>query len=140
MFKVIFDSNILLSGLFFKGNERKLLEKALLKEIQLLIPEHVLIETRNIIERKSKDFGGKEQAMSVLQAIINSSKVIPIKEYRDLLPKAKLMIRDKKDSPILAAVLSTKHDFFISGDKDFRVLKLKTHISSRELLSRISKQ
>lgn len=139
MLKVIVDTNILLSGLFFKGNERKLIEKALLEEIQLIVPEHVLIETRNVVERKSRDFGNKPEAMAVLGAITNKAVIIPIKEYKSLLPKAKQMIRDKKDSPILAAVLSTKHDFFLSGDKDFRVLKLKTHISSKELLSRINK-
>jgi len=138
MLKILVDTNILLSGLFFKGNERKIIEKTLLEKIRLIVPEHVLMETRNVIERKSSDFGNKEQAMKVLEAIVNKATIIPIKEYKSLLPKAKQMIRDKKDAPILAAVLATKYDFFLSGDKDFRVLKLKKHISSRELVSRIN--
>ncbi len=47
------------------------------------------------------------------------------------------MIRDPEDAPILAAVLSIPHDYFVSGDKDFQALGLPTHVSAKELLSKI---
>ncbi|VVB99202.1 Uncharacterised protein [uncultured archaeon] len=51
--RVIADTNVILSGLFFRGNERKLIEQALLGKIELLLPEHVLSEATAIIERKA---------------------------------------------------------------------------------------
>src|SRR3989344_6539542 len=132
--RVIIETNVLLSGLFFKGNERKLLEHSVLGRVELIVPEHVLLETRNIIARKAGKMGNSEDALAALDIIIGRAKIAKIAEYAGSLKKASGMIRDKKDAPILAAVLSLEHDYFVSGDKDFLELRLRTHIKTADLV------
>ncbi|MBU0636528.1 putative toxin-antitoxin system toxin component, PIN family [Candidatus Micrarchaeota archaeon] len=139
MLRVLIDTNIFLSGLFFKGNERKILEMAALGKIRLFLPEHVLIETQNIIQRKSQCFGNQPQALNMLKQITDKARIIPIREYKAKLPKANKLIRDPKDAPILAAVMSVQHDYFLSGDKDFQVLEIPTHYTTKEALQKIQK-
>ncbi|MBI4210641.1 MAG: putative toxin-antitoxin system toxin component, PIN family [Candidatus Diapherotrites archaeon] len=136
---ILVDTNVLLSGLFFRGNERRLLEQFLLGKITLVLPEHVLMEATNIIKRKSNKLGNTENATAMLSLITEKCVVVRTAEYAHNLEKAEQLIRDKKDAPILAALMSTGHDYFVSGDKDFEALNLRTHISVRKLLELIGK-
>jgi len=137
MLRVLIDTNILLSGLFFEGNEEKILNAFRLGKIQLIIPEHVLTEAKRNIQKKGTKLGNQEEALRTLESIIQNAKIVPISTYYSNFEKAKEMIRDPEDAPILAAVLSAEHDYFVSGDKDFQVLGLPTHVSTRELLNKI---
>ncbi len=137
MYRVLLDSNILLSGLFFDGNERKILEAGLEKKIQLVIPETVALEIKSIVERKSAKLANVPKAIEMLERILENAVVIPEEDYIDKAKEAKQIIRDIGDAPILAAVLSIKHDYFVSGDKDFQVLSLPTHVSAKGLLNKI---
>ncbi len=139
MLKVIIDTNVLLSGLFFKGNERKLLEQFLLGKIALLLPEHVVVETERIIERKAERLGNKGNAMAMLSLVTDKAIICKSSEYANEVGRAEKLIRDKKDAPILAAVMAIGHDYFVSGDKDFEVLGLATHVSASRLLGIIGK-
>ncbi len=139
MFRVILDTNILLSGLFFNGNERKILEMFLQEKIHLILPEHVVAEAKEVIQRKSIGFGKLSiKSEGLFELIANKAQIPKLSEYGHNFSKAKEIVRDRKDAPILAAVLSVEHDYFLSGDKDFIVLGLKTHISTKELLEKIN--
>jgi predicted nucleic acid-binding protein len=81
-YKVFVDTNILLSGIFFEGNE---------------------------------------------------SHIHKLKE-------AESLIRHKKDVPILAAVLYTKPDYFLTGDAHFFTDSIKNMvqvITTRDLLAKV---
>lgn len=137
MLRVLIDTNVLLSGLFFEGNEEKILNAFRFGKILLIIPEHVLAETKRIIQEKGTKLGHKEGALQTLESIIQNTEIVPVSAYYSNFEKAKGMIRDPEDAPILAAVLSVPHDYFVSGDKDFQALQLPTHITAKELLNKI---
>lgn len=142
--RVILDTNIMISGLvFLRGNEHKILRLVEDKEISLVLPEPILIETRDILETKFAGFEGllevfleniEFQHMSLESILAVSSK------YSD-------NVRDEKDLLIFASVALGLPDYFISGDRDLRVDLLRsseisktvTVFSSREFLSNFGK-
>lgn len=52
MLKVMIDTNIFISGLFFSGNPRKVLIQALDDKICLILSEDVIDETERVISKK----------------------------------------------------------------------------------------
>ena len=50
--KVVLDSNVIISGLNFKGNPRKILNLVLLKEVELYVSPFILKEVAEVLERK----------------------------------------------------------------------------------------
>ncbi|VVB99200.1 Uncharacterised protein [uncultured archaeon] len=76
----------------------------------------------------------------MLSTITEKCTIIKSSYYAGEIEKARSIIRDKKDAPILAAVMTTRHDYFVSGDKDFVELDLPTHITARKLVDIIEKE
>ena len=111
------DANVVLSGLFFEGRERELLKMALRGEMQLVVSEEILLETRAIVERKFSEDAGKRIALEMLALIGRSAVKAGYAPAH--LRAAEGLIRDAKDAPILAAALAAKLDFFVTGDRDF---------------------
>ncbi|MCX6750343.1 MAG: putative toxin-antitoxin system toxin component, PIN family [Candidatus Pacearchaeota archaeon] len=52
--KVVLDTNVWLSGIFWDGEASKIIEKAEKKDIQIIISEDILSEIVNILNRESK--------------------------------------------------------------------------------------
>jgi predicted nucleic acid-binding protein len=94
-------------------------------------------EAKEIIRRKTLQLGNQKQAVQQFKRLVQKSGIVPVSAYYPNFERAKQMIRDPKDAPILAAILSVPHDFFVSGDKDFWVLELPTLVSTRELRQKI---
>ena len=127
MLKVMIDTNILISGLFFSGNPRKVLIQALDDKICLILSEDVVDETERVISKKFSDSKQLPKAMALFYAIISKSEVIDREKYQEMVSVAlnDLSIRDVKDAPILACALFYSPDCFITGDKDFDPLKVR---------------
>ena len=117
------DTNVLLSGLFFRGNERKVLQMALHQEIALVIPENVVIETLNNIRKKFPEHPELDGAKDVLRYVLGQSEIIEIMKAKRFFEEAKSNIRHENDAPILAACIYAKPDCLITGDNDFFNLK-----------------
>ncbi|HIH19766.1 TPA: putative toxin-antitoxin system toxin component, PIN family [Candidatus Micrarchaeota archaeon] len=121
--RLLLDTNVIVSGLFFPGRERKLLGLITGGTAILILPESVLIECLEIAKRK---FAGESNVSdSLLGALVEGAEIMRLDQYSDGVADAKKMIRDEKDAPILAAALQSKPDFLISGDTDFLVLRGK---------------
>ncbi len=112
---VFIDANTLISGLFFTGPESRLLKLGVLETINLMTCDFVIEEVREVIRRKFPE------AENTFDEIIPSLVVVRA-EKNELAEK---LIRDKKDIPVLAAVLKYKPDYFVTGDKDFHTHEIK---------------
>lgn len=136
--KVFIDTNILLSGIFFSGNESKLLS---LLEIDLITSDLVLEEAREVVRRKFQVFGVEsfKVALEELEnALMDFTEIIQKKDYIHKFKTARELIDKEKDSRILAAVLAVKPDYFVTGDTDFYTLKIKKILAvckTREILA-----
>ena len=122
--RIMLDTNIIISGLAFAGNERKLLNTAYRKNATLIISEYVALETKAVLKKK---FPGKE---NLLDELNNHFKVeiagLPSKEE---ITEAESIIREQKDAVILATALRVKPDIFVSGDLDFHTSKITSLIN-----------
>ena len=119
----VLDTNVIISGLFFKGNERKVLVKLFERKFTNMMPEHVLREIRRVIARKFSS-----HPLSLL---------VPTRIYQEDVGHASKMIADQKDAFILACALSLKPDFLVTGDKDFHEVEKPPSrmITSKEFLA-----
>jgi putative PIN family toxin of toxin-antitoxin system len=141
-YKVFLDTNILLSGIFFEGNEAKILD---LVEIQLITCDNVIAELREVVSKKLRYLKDRTLEIALLETerAISDIEIIPEIKYKKKIKEAEALITHKKDSHILAAVLYAKPDFLITGDSHFfteRVKKVVRVINAKELLDAVKKK
>ncbi len=122
-YRVFLDTNTLISGIFFSGNEEKLIALSEQGKLTLVVSDFVLEELVDVAER----FGVPPE-ISRDFLLETDLEVVYWKEYQNRIDESKNLIRDEKDVPILAAVLASKPDYLITGDKDFHTTKIKNMI------------
>ena len=123
MKRVVIDSNVIISGLFFKGNEMEILDQAVSGDFKTLISPEILKEVETVILRKFEGIRTFLDALKLFELFLDMAKMVPGERYECLIPQSKKMLRDVKDVPILAMALFSKPDFLVTGDKDFHALK-----------------
>jgi predicted nucleic acid-binding protein len=127
-YKVFVDTNILLSGIFFEGNESNILDMV---ELDLITSEDAIVELRRVVRRKLKYL--KERTFEIAHAetekALTDIVVIPRRKYSHKLKEAEFLIKHKKDIPILAAVLYVKPDYFLTGDAQFFTDNIKSIVN-----------
>lgn len=127
-FKVFLDTNILLSGIFFDGNEANILD---LVEIKFVTSEDVVEELRKVVKKKLKYLKERtfEIALSETERALSDITVISRSKYNHKIKEAESLITHKKDVSILAAVLYVKPDYFLTGDAHFFTDKIKNIVN-----------
>jgi predicted nucleic acid-binding protein len=138
-YKVFVDTNILLSGIFFEGNESYILDMV---ELDLITSEDALDELQRIVRKKLKYLKERTFAIALAETekALSDIIIIPRRQYRHKLKEAASLIRHKKDIPILAAVLYAKPDYFLTGDAHFFTDSIKNRvqiITTRDLLAKV---
>ena len=134
--KLVLDTNVWLSGIFWEGEASKIIEKAEKKNIQILISENILSEIVDVLNKESKFqkyiLNLKLSIEEILRAVLSISNLIETKAKLDII-KA-----DPKDNIILEAALDGKVDYIVSYDShllnmiEFRGIKI---ISPGEFLN-----
>ena len=120
------DSNVIFSGLLYAGGPSEVLRVLRKRGLRLLIPADELDEIRAVFMRK---VSYREYLLSTFLKM-TKTRIIPTKRYRDLIPKAAKLIKDKKDAPILACALAVRPDYFVTGDKDFLTEEIQHKINT----------
>ncbi|UCD92312.1 MAG: putative toxin-antitoxin system toxin component, PIN family [Methanobacteriota archaeon] len=108
------DTNILISGVLWEGNERNLLRLGRAGKVELSSSTYVLMEVQNTLS----DMG--HSLVEILEFVLHIRNILRIddptmkemEEYSDLL-------RDKSDVPVLAAVKTFGH-VLVTGDSSLR--------------------
>lgn len=140
-FRIFLDTNILISGIFFEGNEAKILDMI---ELDLITSEDVVDELRRIARKKLKYLGERTHEIALLEIdrALCDMEILPRERYREKLSKAKELITHEKDTPILAAALYANVDYLLTGDSHFFTDKVKAVIkvrTTREFFNEIGK-
>jgi len=115
--RIMLDTNILVSMIFFPSSQTRELAKRLSYH-ELFLCDYVIDELRIVVDRKFKN---KKEALEnffieLPFQLIYTPRNINFDEFPS--------VRDQKDSPILATALIEDIDIFITGDKDFLVLEI----------------
>jgi putative PIN family toxin of toxin-antitoxin system len=114
--RILLDTNILVSGLVFYGNEHQLLKKAETGSIGLVLSDFILLETMKVLGEK---FKGYEGLLGVfLKHVLY--ELIPGELIQETLSDCEGKIRDKKDTHVLASVMISDPDYIVTGDRELR--------------------
>lgn len=138
-YRLFLDTNILISGIFFEGNESKILD---MTEIDLITCEDVVEELKKVIIKKLKYLGERslEIALAEMERALSDIEIIPRSKYLKKLKIAEQLMTHKKDVPILAAVLAASPDYFLSGDSHFFTDKIRDVISVKTVKEFLSEK
>ena len=115
MIKVVFDTNIFISSIFWKGNPRRIIDLAVANKIKSVTSPDILQEIETVL---SDDFPEipYEKIEEIIRDILSYSHLTAVDEIivKDL--------RDIKDTKIISYAVSAKADYIVTGDKDLLVL------------------
>ena len=126
--KAVLDTNVWLSGIFWKGEASRIIEKAEDKEFLIIISEDILSEIADVLNRESKFhkylLNLKLNIEDLIRTILSLSELIETKT------KLNVVKSDSKDNIILEVALESRADYIISYDNhllnmiEFRGIKI----------------
>lgn len=133
MIKVVIDTNIFISGTLWKGQPHKVLNLWSQGFLRLVVTHEIVAEYEAVFNRLLN------HQPELVSEIIKTVKIHA--EYVQPITIPKNTCRDPNDEMFLAAALSSKTNYIISGDKDLlilnRVLDLNI-LSTRQFLETIN--
>ena len=126
----VFDTNILISGSRWAGNEAKLIDLVEDGKAKLYVSPAILEELRGVLMRPKFELTESE-VLEIVEHIVAISTIIePLEEIN-------VVENDPPDNRIIECAVEAKADYVVSGDRDllnlkeFRGIKI---IKARELL------
>lgn len=123
--KVTLDTNTLISALGWKGNPKRVLDKIVNGELELIFSEAQLAELSEVLGYPKFHF--KEEQKEKLKALISQ-----IATFVNPSEKIEIVKEDPDDNTILECAIAGKASFIITGDSDllqlkkFRQVKIRT--------------
>ena len=115
MTKVVLDTNIFISALFWKGAPYNIFQKVINNKIENFISPEILKEIKEKLLNKFSL--PEEKLQEFLEIIVFSSKVVYPKNRLDVVKQ------DSKDNKIIECAVEARASFIISGDKHLLNIK-----------------
>ena len=112
--RIVVDTNIIISGIFFGGKPRKLLQKCFSGTLQMVCSEEIFSEYKETIERLTIKTG-RTIVREIEPLLIENLEFIE-NRYSDSYS------RDPDDDKFINCARSGGIQFIVSGDKDLLVL------------------
>ena len=119
--KIVLDTNVWLSGLFWSGEASKIIELGEKQRITILVSEELILEFADVLQRETKFTrlleSKEENIREVIKTMLSISTIIT--------PKTKLNIikDDPDDTKILELAFDGKAKYIVSYDKHLLSLK-----------------
>lgn len=131
MTKIVPDTNIVISSIFWRGHPYEVIRRGILGEYQLVTSAGILDE---VVDRLRNKFQfPEEEIQKLIDILLTYSHVIEPSSNFDI-------VRDKKDNKIIECAFDGGADYIVTGDSDllylreFRGVKIRT---AKELLEEI---
>jgi len=120
MVKAVLDSNIWLSGVFWRGKPHEIVKLAESKKIQTFITKEILAEILDVLNKEKfrrlmEDPG--VQTSELMRTILNISTLVEAKEKLDVIKE------DPTDNKILECAVAASAEYVVTGDKHLLELK-----------------
>jgi len=132
--KVVLDTNIIISALFWNGKERRILTMCREKELEMAITMEILEEVDCVLDRKFSV--PKDKRGEFIKNLLGISRLVFSGEEIDFLEK------DPADNRILECAIAAKASLIITGDKGlleangFRKIKIKNSSNFLKLIEK----
>jgi len=117
--RAFLDTNILVSGMVFAGNERKLLDAIIDGKLGLVLSADVIDEANAVLMKKFP----KQVVLFPLFLRLVKHEKIPKSAYKSSEEQYSRLVGDKADVPILTAAATSRSDYLVTGDKGLLSLK-----------------
>ena len=117
MFKVVLDTNILISAVVFGGKPREILKQAIEGKIRLAVSAPIIEEIREVLGRDK--FRYPAQMINFIIGELES-----IAEFVEPQEKIEIIEKDEDDNRILECAAAFGADVIISGDNHLLDLKM----------------
>ncbi len=126
--KIVLDTNVLISGIFFSGTPGKILQFWRTRKFQLAVSTKILEEYLNVAERLATRYAGVEYE-EILGLIVQNAQLVQTTD----LPEP--VCEDPDDDKFLACALVSNTNIIVSGDSD--LLKVSGYCGIQVLTPRI---
>lgn len=117
--RAVFDTNVLMSGLLWRGTPHALLEQARNSTLTLISSPALLTELAQVMDRPKFDVILLRSHTSRAQSL---AEVRQLAEVIDPLPLTQPVCRDPDDDAVLALAVAAQADLVVSGDDDLLCL------------------
>lgn len=114
--KVVLDTNLLVSGIFWGGTPLQVLERWRLGKIHVLATESILEEYLRVIENISVKVRRPDLFLAW-------SALLPMRLDLILVKKSFRLCRDPDDNKFIDCAVAGKAEYIVSGDDDLLSLK-----------------
>ena len=114
MIRVLPDTNIIISSVFWRGNPYEVVRRGILGEYQLVISTEILDEA--VDKLKNKFQFPEESIQELIDILMTHCHIVDVTSKFDV-------VRDKKDNKIIECAFDGKVDYIVTGDSDLLVLK-----------------
>ena len=122
--RVVLDTNVIISGLNFPGNERLVLELALRGRFELCLSPFILDEVAGVLGRK---FGWtEERSAQALRTLGNAATVVEPRRLPEVIEGG------HADNRILECAVEVSAEYLVTGDRR-HLLPLQEHRGTRIL-------
>ena len=113
--RIVIDTNIVASAIFFGGRPRELLELLLQHELSAFITQEIIEEYQGTIEYLQNEYPSKRIAVPLTQIIAACNMIETTSEVK--------VCRDPDDDKFFACALDSRSLYIVSGDKDLLAVK-----------------
>ena len=122
--RVVLDTNVIVSGLNFPGNERLVLELALRGRFELCLSPFILEEVAGVLGRKFD--WTEERSSQALRALGDVATVVEPRRLPEVIESG------HADNRILECAVEASADYLVTGDRR-HLLPLEEHQGARIL-------
>lgn len=114
MIRVLPDTNIHISSVFWRGNPYEVVRRGILGEYQLVISAEILDE---VVDKLRNKFQFPEESIQeLIDILMTYCHIVDVTSKFDV-------VRDKKDNKIIECAFDGKANYIVTGDPDLIVLK-----------------
>ena len=119
--KVVIDTNVFVSGIFFSGPPYQILKAWQEDQIQIAVSEEIIEEYRRIIEALSKKMGQLDFS-SIWEHVFLKAELVPSYSFETPI------CEDPDDDKFLSCAITSKSNYIISGDR--HLLKIGKYLDT----------
>jgi putative PIN family toxin of toxin-antitoxin system len=117
--RLVLDTNIVISGLFWGGNPAGLLDAAQLGEIEIFTSRPLLAELARILQRWKFADVIAASGLSIEELVLGYAELATVVEPAPIAPT---IAADADDDQVLACAVAAQVDGIVSGDKHLHTL------------------
>jgi len=135
--RVVADTNIVVSGLMWRGNSRRILDAARADDIQLFTTVVLLAELEDVLGREKFAARLASVAVTPREMVLGYASLASVIEPAEIEP---VVFADPDDDAVIACAVAAHCEVIVSGDS--HLLDLKQHqgiriVTAAELVAEI---